>query len=197
MPKLPSASTCGGWELFQPPDPQPHRGGGSADPHAGIPCPGTTQCCSLQPLPRACSLFTLTLEQQLEGGRQQRSALRILASPGACTELYVWELQLGPALPSHTAPRSIPSVRVSLGRAPHPTLPAPGTALPWIMERLLEGNSLTFLLLCVTLPGSAGTSRSPPAVALCQPWDVARLLPWAHCCPRHPQRADPGCPGAG
>lgn len=26
--------------------------------------------------------------------------------------------------------------------------------LPWIVERLLEGNSLTFLLLCVSLPGS-------------------------------------------
>ncbi|XP_042746579.1 uncharacterized protein LOC122190593 [Lagopus leucura] len=73
----------------------------------------------------ACSLFTLTVEQQLEGGRHRRSALRILASPGACPEL----------------------------RVPHPMLQAPGMgALPWIVERLLEGNSLTFLLLCVTLP---------------------------------------------
>lgn len=71
-------------------------------PQAGIPGPGTTQCCSLQPLPRACSLFTLTVEQQLEGGRHQRSALRILASSGACPELYVWELQPGLVLPSHT-----------------------------------------------------------------------------------------------
>lgn len=57
-------------------------------------------------------------------------------------------------------------------------LQAPGTSvLPWIVERLLEGNSLTFLLLCVTLPGSAGTTRSPPAAALCQPRDTARPLP--------------------
>eukprot|EP00076_Gallus_gallus_P045167 XP_025010705.1 uncharacterized protein LOC107054473 isoform X3 [Gallus gallus] len=76
----------------------------------------------------ACSLFTLTVEQQLEGGRHQRSALRILASSGACPELV-----------------------------PHPVLHAPSTgALPWIVERLLEGNSLTFLLLCVTLPGTPG-----------------------------------------
>uniref|UniRef100_A0A8V0Y426 Uncharacterized protein n=1 Tax=Gallus gallus TaxID=9031 RepID=A0A8V0Y426_CHICK len=76
----------------------------------------------------ACSLFTLTVEQQLEGGRHQRSALRILASSGACPELV-----------------------------PHPVLQAPSTgALPWIVERLLEGNSLTFLLLCVTLPGTPG-----------------------------------------
>lgn len=48
-------------------------------------------------LPRAGSLFTLTVERELEGGRHQRSALRILASPGAtrpCPRLYVLELQL-------------------------------------------------------------------------------------------------------
>ena len=153
---------------------------------AGVPGPGTTHCCSSQLLPRACSLFTLTVEQQLEDGRHRRSALRILASPGACPELYVWELQL-----SHHTPSSMhPSLLwVSLCRVPHPMLQAPGTgALPWIVERLLEGNSLTFLLLCVTLPGSAGTTRSPPAATLCQPRDMARPLP------RHPGSLLPQTP---
>lgn len=48
-------------------------------------------------LPSAGSLFTLTVERELEGGRHQRSALRILASPGAtgpCPKLYVPELRL-------------------------------------------------------------------------------------------------------
>ncbi|XP_064243526.1 uncharacterized protein LOC135279893 [Passer domesticus] len=40
----------------------------------------------------AGSLFTLTVERELQGGRRQRSALRILVSPGAsrpCPSLYV------------------------------------------------------------------------------------------------------------
>lgn len=98
-----------------------------------------------------------------------------------------------PAWSCHHTPCSMhPSLsRVSLGRVPHPVLQAPSTgALPWIVERLLEGNSLTFLLLCMTLPGSAGTTRSSPAAALCQPRDTARLLP------RHPGlTAPPGTPG--
>ncbi|CAM9461626.1 unnamed protein product [Bubo scandiacus] len=86
----------------------------------------------------AGSLFTLTVERELEGGRHQRSALRILASPGAT----------GPC------PKPAPAIA-------HP-VPDAG-CLPWIVERLLEGNSLTFLLLCVTLPD---TSREEILAAL-------------------------------
>lgn len=106
------------------------------------------------------------MEQQLEGGRHQRSALRILAFPGPRPEPYVrsW----GSAWSCYRVPGSMPHpspMGGSLGRAPHPTILTPGTpgALPWVVEQLLEGNSLTFLLLGVTLPGSSGTApRCPP-----------------------------------
>lgn len=167
-----------------------------------------------RPLPRAGSLFTLTVERELEGGRRQHSALRILVSPGAtgpCPRLYVPGLSRVPA-PAHLraccgsgnstlggeaggTPQWEPvagsqgSVITPWGHGPgdmcgQPILgllwvgaqpawhcqshPSPGVCLPmcrecrepdavclpWIMERLLEGNSLTFLLLCVSLPGS-------------------------------------------
>ncbi|KAM8993666.1 uncharacterized protein PRD47_014058 [Ara ararauna] len=80
-------------------------------------------------LPGAGSLFTLTVERALEGGRHQRSALRILASPGVT--------------------RPCPRLAPGTGHL----LPDTG-GLPWVVEQLLEGNSLTFLLLCVTLPGT-------------------------------------------
>ncbi|CAN8189807.1 unnamed protein product [Coccothraustes coccothraustes] len=86
----------------------------------------------------AGSLFTLTVERELEGGRRQRSALRILVSPGAsgpCPRLY-----FSPGL-------SLPTCREC--REPG------AVCLPWIVERLLEGNSLTFLLLCVSLPDTS------------------------------------------
>ncbi|KAL2299526.1 hypothetical protein Nmel_014189 [Mimus melanotis] len=91
------------------------------------------QGCAQQPLTDgrsavqgAGSLFTLTVERELEGGRRQRSALRILVSPGA----------------------TMPCPRLECRE--------PGAiCLPWIMERLLEGNSLTFLLLCVSLPDTS------------------------------------------
>ncbi|XP_052672048.1 uncharacterized protein LOC128154893 isoform X2 [Harpia harpyja] len=98
--------------------------------------PALFQGCAQQPPADGCSatqgagsLFTLIVERELEGGRHQRSALRILAPGGA------------------------------IGPCPKPALaashPPPDTGcLPWIVERMLEGNSLTFLLLCVTLPGS-------------------------------------------
>ncbi|XP_066053553.1 uncharacterized protein [Chamaea fasciata] len=74
----------------------------------------------------AGSLFTLTVERGLEGGRRQRSALRILVSPGAT------------------------------GPCPRLECRKPSAVcLPWIVERLLEGNSLTFLLLCVSLPDTS------------------------------------------
>ncbi|PKU39658.1 monocyte differentiation antigen cd14 [Limosa lapponica baueri] len=54
--------------------------------------------------------------------------------------------------------------------APATGHPLPDTrCLPWVVERLLEGNSLTFLLLCVTLPGVAAgpdTSRAEILAAL-------------------------------
>ncbi|XP_040975287.1 uncharacterized protein LOC115334318 isoform X3 [Aquila chrysaetos chrysaetos] len=98
--------------------------------------PALFQGCAQQPPADGCSatqgagsLFTLTVERELEGGRHRRSALRILAPGGA----------IGPC------PEPAPA-------ASHP--PPDTGCLPWIVERMLEGNSLTFLLLCVTLPGS-------------------------------------------
>ncbi|XP_016157025.1 PREDICTED: uncharacterized protein LOC101815805 [Ficedula albicollis] len=99
------------------------------------------QGCAQQPLADGCSavqgagsLFTLTVERELEGGRRQRSALRILVSPGAP------------------------------GPCPRLESREPGAVcLPWVVERLLEGNSLTFLLLCVSLPD---TSREEILAAL-------------------------------
>ncbi|KAM7162699.1 uncharacterized protein RBU57_009717 isoform 3-T4 [Macrochelys suwanniensis] len=81
------------------------------------------------------SLFTLTMEQELEGCRRQRSAIRILEFPrgaGPCVE-----------------PLS-PLLRVL---APG-ELPDDAGFLPWILKRTLEGNNLTFLLVCLTLPGA-------------------------------------------
>lgn len=195
------------------------------------PAPGTAAALLRQrPLPSAGSLFTLTVERELEGGKRQRSALRILASPsavGPCPKPYVPELRLctraelgplsgtpvvllrgrgGNLVPGGEAggirtpqwepmagsyrvattpqvattsqhgerhPRAlmgqgsadpgvwVPSPSLSRGvsrptrRARATGHPPPDTGcLPWIMEQLLEGNSLTFLLLCVTLPGS-------------------------------------------
>ncbi|XP_029816058.1 LOW QUALITY PROTEIN: uncharacterized protein LOC115307529 [Manacus vitellinus] len=91
--------------------------------------PALSQGCARQPLADghpvqgAGSLFTLTVERELEGGRCQRSALRILVSPGAT--------------------------------GPCPRLEPDTGCQPWIVERLLEGNSLTFLLLCVSLPDTS------------------------------------------
>ncbi|KAM7162697.1 chromosome-associated kinesin KIF4A isoform 1-T1 [Macrochelys suwanniensis] len=83
------------------------------------------------------SLFTLTMEQELEGCRRQRSAIRILEFPrgaGPCVE-----------------PLS-PLLRVL---APG-ELPDDAGFLPWILKRTLEGNNLTFLLVCLTLPDASG-----------------------------------------
>ncbi|CAM5133524.1 unnamed protein product [Eretmochelys imbricata] len=83
------------------------------------------------------SLFTLTVEQVLEGCRCQRSAVRILEFPrGArpCVEPF------SPLL-----------------RALAPgELPDDAGFLPWILKQTLEGNNLTFLLLCLTLPDASG-----------------------------------------
>ncbi|XP_026714185.1 uncharacterized protein LOC113485305 [Athene cunicularia] len=107
--------------------------------------PALFEGCAQQPLADgrlatqgAGSLFTLTVERELEGGRHQCSALRILVSLGAT----------GPC------PRPAPAV----------AQPVPDAGcLPWVIEQLLEGNSLTFLLLCVTLPD---TSREEILAAL-------------------------------
>lgn len=56
---------------------------------------------------------------------------------------------------------------VPLPRVSRPTRRAPdASCLPGIVEQLLEGNSLMFLLLCVTLPGSP------------QDWDAALGVPF-------------------
>lgn len=63
----------------------------------------------------------------------------------------------GLSLPDAWVPPSSLSWGVSrpIFRAPAASHPPPDTGcLPWIVERMLEGNSLTFLLLCVMLPGS-------------------------------------------
>ncbi|XP_050819512.1 uncharacterized protein LOC127055960 [Gopherus flavomarginatus] len=83
------------------------------------------------------SLFTLTMEQELEGCRHQRSAVRILEFPrGArpCVE------PLSPLLQA-LAPGELPD---------------DAGFLLWILKRVLEGNNFTFLLLCLTLPDASG-----------------------------------------
>ncbi|CAM4598877.1 unnamed protein product [Lepidochelys olivacea] len=83
------------------------------------------------------SLFTLTVEQALEGCRCQRSAVRILEFPrgaGPCVEPF------SPLL-----------------RALAPgELPDDAGFLLWILKQTLEGNNLMFLLLCLTLPDASG-----------------------------------------
>lgn len=70
---------------------------------------------------------------------------------------------------------------------------APGTgALPWIVEQLLKGNSLTFLLLCVTLPGSTGNGTAvPSSMSRCLLWHTAACQPPAHPCQQQ-RCASPG-----
>lgn len=118
MPKLPSASTHGGWVPSRhcsrgvhssPPQmgAQPRRGegfgryptGSEGLGHGALRLAPDTATASLLrwALPSASSLFTLTVEQELEGGRHQRSALRILAPGGAigpCPKPYVLQLHL-------------------------------------------------------------------------------------------------------
>ncbi|TFK14757.1 PTB domain-containing engulfment adapter protein 1 [Platysternon megacephalum] len=89
--------------------------------------PALSQGCSQQSqverhAATCASLFTLTVEQELEGCRRQRSAVRIL--------------DLSPLLQA-LAPGELPD---------------DAGFLPWILKRTLEGNNLTFLLLCLTLP---------------------------------------------
>ncbi|KAG6924210.1 hypothetical protein G0U57_018031, partial [Chelydra serpentina] len=98
----------------------------------------------IPPLGLCASLFTLTMEQELEGCRRQRSAVRILEFPrgaGPCVE------PLSPLL-----------------RALAPgELPDDAGFLPWILKRTLEGNNLTFLLLCLTLPDASGEESCQPS----------------------------------
>lgn len=93
-PGAPAAAPHGHGGVRGPADtPQARRGSGCralglAPATAAAPRPRRA-------LPRAGSLFTLTVEREQEGGKCQRSALRILAVPGAtgpCPELYVREL---------------------------------------------------------------------------------------------------------
>lgn len=96
---------------------------------------------------------------------------------------------LGLSLPGAWVPAPSLSWGVSCPtcRAPADDHPLPDAGcLPWIVERLLEGNSLTFLLLCVTLPGS--------------PWDRDAAsgcpLPEVSPIPPHAWHSVPGrCPG--
>ncbi|XP_039340572.1 uncharacterized protein LOC120370248 isoform X5 [Mauremys reevesii] len=104
--------------------------------------PAPSQGCSQQSqveqhATMCASLFTLTVEQELEGCRRQRSAVRILEFPrgaGPCVE------PLSPLLQA---------------LAPGELLDDAGF-LPWILKRVIEGNNLTFLLLCLTLPDASG-----------------------------------------
>ncbi|XP_075756176.1 uncharacterized protein LOC142818695 isoform X7 [Pelodiscus sinensis] len=108
----------------------------------GLAGPALPQGCSQQSQAEqqaaACaSLFTLTLEQDLEGCQRRRSAVRIVEFPrgaGPCVE---------PLAP--------------LRRALAPgELPDDAGSLPWVLKRTLEGNNLTFLLLCLALPDASG-----------------------------------------
>uniref|UniRef100_A0A8C8SWR9 Kinesin motor domain-containing protein n=1 Tax=Pelusios castaneus TaxID=367368 RepID=A0A8C8SWR9_9SAUR len=83
------------------------------------------------------SLFTLTMERELEDCRRQRSAVRILQFPGGA------EPSMEPLSPLFQA--LVPG-----------ELPDNAGFLPWILKRMLEGNNFTFLLLCLTLPDASG-----------------------------------------
>ncbi|KAM9129117.1 kinesin-like protein KIF3A [Pangshura tecta] len=102
------------------------------------PSQGCSQQSQVQQHAAMCaSLFTLTVEQELEGCRRQRSAVRILEflrGAGPCVE------PLSPLLQA-LAPGELPD---------------DAGFLPWILKRVLEGNNLTFLLLCLTLPDASG-----------------------------------------
>ncbi|XP_074866178.1 uncharacterized protein LOC142021366 [Carettochelys insculpta] len=102
-----------------------------------LPRGGLQQPPAEQPAAGGASLFTLTVQQRVEGCRCRRSAVRILEFPrgaGPCAE---------PLSP--------------LRRALAPgELPADAGLLPWVLKRTLEGNNLTCLLLCLTLPGASG-----------------------------------------
>lgn len=91
--------------------------------------PGTATASLLHwALPSAGSLFILTLERELEGGRHQRSALRILAPGGAigpCPKPYVLQLHLC----TGAEPRPLW----------HPVVPAAGLGGVWYPEVKQEG----------------------------------------------------------
>ncbi|XP_042322186.1 uncharacterized protein LOC121930079 isoform X2 [Sceloporus undulatus] len=102
------------------------------------------QRCFQQPFPKPQSatcgiLFTITIETKVaEGQGLQRATVRIFEFLGAneqpCTD---------PFLPLSWALSAVP-------------LPPEAGFLPWILKRLLEDNTLTFLLLCLTLPDASG-----------------------------------------
>ncbi|KAM6055573.1 uncharacterized protein LJ206_015812 [Theristicus caerulescens] len=122
------------------------------------------------------SLFTLTVERELEGGRLQRSALRILASPGAprpCPEPYVPELRLcagaerGPLSSTPVVPAvgmggdSVPEVKQERPRYPNgsPWLGAApqGCGLAPSMANPSSGSHGSGL----SLPGRVGPIPTP------------------------------------
>ncbi|XP_019362130.1 PREDICTED: uncharacterized protein LOC109290180 isoform X2 [Gavialis gangeticus] len=87
--------------------------------------------------PSVCgSLFTITVERDLEGCGHQRSAVRIFEFPG----------QAGPC----AEPFSPLLQALAAG-----DVPAEAGFLPRILKQTLEGNSFTFLLLCLTVPDAS------------------------------------------
>ncbi|KAH0618094.1 hypothetical protein JD844_017075 [Phrynosoma platyrhinos] len=84
-------------------------------------------------------LFTITIETKVaEGQGLQRATVQIFEFLGANEQPYNDLF-----LPLSWASSAVP-------------LPPEAGFLPWILKRLLENNTLTFLLLCLTLPDASG-----------------------------------------
>ncbi|XP_072854491.2 uncharacterized protein LOC110082121 isoform X3 [Pogona vitticeps] len=84
-------------------------------------------------------LFTIITEVKVTGGHGfQRATVRILEFSGGDEQCYTD--------PFFTLSRASSAVG----------LPAEAGCFSWILKHLLEGNALTFLLLCLTLPDTSG-----------------------------------------
>lgn len=84
-------------------------------------------------------LFTIIREVKVMEGREfQRSTIRIFEFSGGDEQCYTHPFS------------ALSRASSALG------LPAEARCVSWILKHLLEGNALTFLLLCLTLPDASG-----------------------------------------
>nr|XP_020655073.1 uncharacterized protein LOC110082121 [Pogona vitticeps] len=99
----------------------------------------TLQVMDIPPLGLCGLLFTIITEVKVTGGHGfHRATVRILEFSGGDEQCYTD--------PFFTLSRASSAVG----------LPAEAGCFSWILKHLLEGNALTFLLLCLTLPDASG-----------------------------------------